>query len=152
LEEKVGFKCSICGFELWKPIIELRTGNLGLYNDARFPGRSLFVLKDHFDEFSRLPDDLACDFILEARVAGRAIQRATQSPRVNYAILGNAEPHVHMHLIPRFPKEESLPTKSPWTDPRPKSPLTEKEVDDLIVKIRRELEILQQNPLTGIRS
>ena len=113
------YECKECGFSLWNPIARLTVSTLGLYDDGRFPGRCLLVLNEHFSQWEVLDRGLMQPFIEDAQRAARAISRASGSPRVNFAILGNTEPHVHCHLIPRRSEGEPNPKKSPWNDPRP---------------------------------
>lgn len=129
-------KCAECGFALWHPVLQLSVSTLGLYDDARFPGRSLLMLNDHHTHYEDVPLSLLIDFQQDIQGAVRAIKATTGSSRVNIAVLGNAEPHVHAHLIPRFPDNEELPSKSPWDDPRPKTPLGEHLMHDLITALR----------------
>lgn len=110
--------CSRCGFELWEPYAVLRVSDAGLYDDARFPGRSLLALREHYTDLLDLPDDVARAYLDDLRDLRVAIRKVTGSDRINYAVLGNAEPHVHWHVIPRNPDREPLPNRSPWSDPR----------------------------------
>jgi hypothetical protein len=65
-----------------------------------------------------------------------AIRVATGASRVNIALLGNAVPHLHYHLIPRFPRYESLPMGAPWDDERDRMErLTETEMGWLSTEI-----------------
>jgi len=104
----MNYACKECGFNLWLPIGDkdncplLKTSYLGLYNDGRFPGRSLLVLDVHEEELALLSPLTLSEFMEDVQVAGRAIQKAVGALRMNYAILGNAVPHVHCHIIPRF--------------------------------------------------
>lgn len=131
--------CSDCGFELWLPLGTLRVSELGLYSDARFPGRSILKLREHWDSIEDLPDSVAQDFFADLKLSMGAIRRATGAERVNFAVLGNAVPHVHGHLIPRFPAAESKPQSSPWDDPRPRAKLEAEREQELIRSIREEL-------------
>jgi diadenosine tetraphosphate (Ap4A) HIT family hydrolase len=46
---------------------------------------------------------------------GDALLVATGARRINYAIFGNLEPALHVHLVPRFDNEaEELRTAHPW--------------------------------------
>lgn len=123
--------CPHCGFTLWVPIAESCHTTLGLYDDSRFPGRSIIRLKDHFEDLSDLPPDTLIGFMRDIQIAQRAIQSVTRSARVNVAILGNREHHVHAHLIPRFPHAEEFPDCSPWNDRRPKKSLGAKKIHSL---------------------
>jgi diadenosine tetraphosphate (Ap4A) HIT family hydrolase len=55
-------------------------------------------------------------FLADMAALGDAVQRATRASRVNYAILGNQEPALHAHVIPRFHDEPAAHvTTHPWT-------------------------------------
>jgi len=47
------YRCATCGFELHHPIATLSVSALGLYDDARFPGRCILALRPPRD--SRQP-------------------------------------------------------------------------------------------------
>jgi diadenosine tetraphosphate (Ap4A) HIT family hydrolase len=54
-------------------------------------------------------------FLTDMAALGDAVQRVTRALRINYAILGNQEPALHAHVIPRFHDEPvSLATMHPW--------------------------------------
>lgn len=110
-----------CGFVLWNPIAKSEVSRLGLYDDARFPGRCLLRLNAHYDSLDELPPDILMNLMSDVQTAMSAIKAATGAARINVAILGNRDPHVHAHLIPRFPDEEEFPDCSPWNDLRPKT-------------------------------
>jgi len=127
--------CEVCGFDLWKPIARLAVSTLGLYSDERFPGRCILALNEHHERWEHLDSELLHRLVDDSQIALRAIEAATGSARVNLAVLGNTDPHVHFHLIPRFPAVEPNPTKSPWDDPRPRRVLPaarEQELQQLI--------------------
>lgn len=113
--------CATCGFELYVPVEVqgLSVSHLGLHSDGRFPGRCLLVYRDHVEHMEALsPGDLAALWADAARV-GDAVRRLVGADRINYAVLGNAVRHLHVHVIPRVAASEPLPTRPPWEDPRP---------------------------------
>ena len=130
--------CSQCGFELWRPIAELEVSDLGLYSDERFPGRCILRLREHWESFEELPEDLVLSFHRDLRRASEAIRTVTGAHRVNFAVLGNTVPHVHGHLIPRIPENEPKPGSSPWDDPRPRVTLLGSEAKRIV----RELHVI----------
>jgi len=132
--------CEVCGFGLWLPILRMNASEIGLYSDSRFPGRCIVTMRDHFDHLSDVPAFQLMTFMEEIQFCVDAIVEVTSSSRVNVAILGNAESHVHAHLIPRYSEKEALPNKAPWEDPRPKGQLSVPEEDVLREKIRSDLE------------
>jgi diadenosine tetraphosphate (Ap4A) HIT family hydrolase len=134
-----GYTCATCGFELWTPICQLGVSFLGLYNDDRFPGRSILALNEHVEHWQDVPTSLLNALVADSQKAMKAITAATHADRVNLAVLGNTDAHVHFHLIPRYPDNESLPNKSPWNDPRPQGKLDQFSVEELVAAIAAQL-------------
>lgn len=139
IAEGASFVCKVCAFDLWLPIARLSTSWLGLYDDARFPGRSLVVLDEHVEHLTDLDHDLACAFLEDVRRSAQAIQRATNAQRINYAFLGNVEPHLHCHLFPRVAGGDPIPTRPPWEHPLRRTPLDSRAVERLRSTIRSAL-------------
>jgi diadenosine tetraphosphate (Ap4A) HIT family hydrolase len=133
------YSCETCGFALWIPIAELSVSVLGLYDDARFPGRCLLALREHFDEFEAISTEIAAAFALDIQKSGRAVKQAAGARRVNFAILGNEEPHVHAHIIPRAREGDPIPNRPPWEHPRPKTLLSGDKKIQLIASISEYL-------------
>ena len=128
MAENGSYRCEYCGFALWRPIASFGVSFLGLYDDSRFPGRCILVVREHEERWEAMPSALLHDFVDDSQVAMKAISMATKCDRVNMAVLGNTDAHVHYHLIPRVPEVEPNPRKSPWSDPRPHGHLTESEL------------------------
>lgn len=95
-----------------------------MYDDGRFPGRLIVSLNKHFDSVSEVPPKLFAKFMREVQGVSEVQLRALGADRVNLAILGNQEPHVHCHLIPRYFRVEPRPDRAPWEDPRPRSTMS----------------------------
>jgi len=54
-------------------------------------------------------------FLADAAALGDAVLAVTGALRVNYAMFGNLEPALHVHLLPRYANEpEPLRTSQPW--------------------------------------
>ena len=132
--------CLHCRFELYKPIATLDYSTIGLYNDARFPGRLLQPFtKRHVEALEELTVSEVTGFITEVQKISRILKEVTKSPRINVAFLGNSVPHSHAHLIPRYPNREVFPGSSPWNDPRRLSVLPDKEIEGLVARILKRL-------------
>lgn len=66
------------------------------------------------------------EFLLDMSLLGDAIAAVCHPRRINYSILGNAEPFLHAHLFPRYEWEpveylSKPPFRYPpdkWTDPQ----------------------------------
>ena len=54
-------------------------------------------------------------FLRDMTAVGDAVLKLTQAVRINYEMLGNLEPALHAHIIPRFDDEPAdLRTKPIW--------------------------------------
>lgn len=133
------YRCRECDMTLWNPIFELGATVVGLYDDARFPGRCIVMFRTHTEYLDELQPDEVLAAHYEVKAVTAAIRSLTGARRVNYAVLGNAEPHLHWRLIPRYPASEVRPEASPWSDPRPHSKLPVGERDRLIYGLRETL-------------
>lgn len=136
--------CPTCKFELWNPIGALHVSQVGLYDDARFPGRLIVSLNAHFDHLDDLPADLVLRFMTDVQLVSQVLRDTLQIDRVNLAILGNQERHIHAHLVPRLRIAEPLPDKAPWEDPRPRQPLHPADRASLMNDLAQCLEALPQ--------
>ena len=56
----------------------------------------------HVVEPTELPAEQAAGFWLETLRAGAAIEAHLRPLKLNYLTLGNALPHLHTHIVPRF--------------------------------------------------
>lgn len=130
--------CSTCGFELFNPVASLKLSDWGMYNDARFPGRSILSLRSHHSYEEEVPTATMRAFITEIQQVAKVIKTVTGCERVNIALLGNTVHHVHAHLIPRYPETEPNPHKSPWDDPREKKLLSTADLNDIKGKLLRQ--------------
>jgi len=56
------------------------------------------------------------DFLLDMARIGDAVLKACKPAKLNYAMLGNVEPALHAHIIPRYSHEpESMRTRPIWS-------------------------------------
>jgi hypothetical protein len=76
LKNDVQFSCPACSFSLWIPLATMSVSVLGLYDDARFPGRCILALNEHREDFSLLEKPLASEFFADCQRAARAIKAA----------------------------------------------------------------------------
>ncbi|UXA15872.1 diadenosine tetraphosphatase (plasmid) [Mycobacterium sp. SMC-8] len=114
--------CATCGFALWTPIADLSVSRVGLYDDARFPGRLIVSLNEHVEHFDQADADVMASFIADLQVASVVLRKMGDVDRVNVAILGNKDPHVHAHVIPRRVTDANFGV-APWEDADPHSKL-----------------------------
>jgi diadenosine tetraphosphate (Ap4A) HIT family hydrolase len=67
------------------------------------PGYSVVVFRGrHVPDPTELGPEETVGFWSAVGVAARAIQEVFRPCHINYQILGNAVPHVHVHMVPRY--------------------------------------------------
>jgi diadenosine tetraphosphate (Ap4A) HIT family hydrolase len=75
----------------------------------------------HVVEPTELDERESAEFWRELLIVGAAIERVFAPVKMNYDILGNSVPHLHVHLVPRYaddPRPE-WPFPFPEQDPPP---------------------------------
>lgn len=123
--------CPSCGFAVETPVARLSTATLGVFSDARFAGRCVLVLDQHAEHFEALPPEVAARFVADVQRTARLVRSVTGCERINYALLCNQVPHLHMHLFPRGGPGDPNPRVSPWELPEPETPLSPAELESL---------------------
>lgn len=133
-------RCSeICG-EIFLPeeyhIAELAVSTAALFPDQGFSGRCLVTLREHYTELFQLTPAMRIAFLEDVSRVAEAISRALNPIKINYALLGNLVPHMHWHIIPRFPGDGVYP-KPIWASEVPRKNPPPAERDALIALLRR---------------
>jgi histidine triad (HIT) family protein len=79
-----------------------------LDNRPLFPGHSLLVPRDHHETLADLPDELVGPLFANARLLSAAIPKAMRKPGSFVAlnnVVSQSVPHLHVHVVPRKPKD-----------------------------------------------
>jgi histidine triad (HIT) family protein len=89
-----------------------------VYEDARtlafldnrplFPGHSLLVTREHYETLGDLPDELVGPLFSAAQTLSRAVPAAMKKPGSFVAlnnVVSQSVPHIHVHVVPRKPKD-----------------------------------------------
>lgn len=118
-------------------IAEMPSGALRLAIDQFVLGYSVLVCNQHGPEPYSLSDEDGAAFMRDVTVAGRAIERAFSTDKMNFLILGNAVPHLHCHFIPRYhgDPEPGRPLLTGPTEVR----VSDAEYRDRVARIRAGL-------------
>lgn len=125
---------------------ELTTGYVVLADHQRYPGYTIFLCKIHVEELHQLPYEFRVKHLEEMSTVSEAVYNAFKADKMNHAMLGNLDSHVHWHLIPRM--EGDLPANAPiWS--LPKEELfkdcyrpNEEYLIEMVIKLRAELNLL----------
>src|SRR5436190_13400731 len=79
-----------------------------LDNRPLFPGHCLLVPRDHHETLADLPDELVGPIFEGARLLSVAVPKAMRKPGSFVAlnnVVSQSVPHLHVHVVPRKPKD-----------------------------------------------
>ena len=93
-------------------VAQLETANLRLSKNQYALGYCVLVHREHATEFDQLSPEEQAAFMRDLVRAGNAIASVLKPIKMNYQLLGNAVPHLHWHIVPRY-----------YGDPAPGRPL-----------------------------
>jgi diadenosine tetraphosphate (Ap4A) HIT family hydrolase len=139
--------CGICaGIERLKAgassdlIAELPHSWMVLGDAQLYRGYCVMLAKHHATELFLIPPGEARALFDELLAASAAIATVVKPFKMNYECLGNAEPHVHWHLFPRY-ADDSMRVQPIWVRPEAerKRDLGSSAKRELVESIRREL-------------
>jgi diadenosine tetraphosphate (Ap4A) HIT family hydrolase len=84
-------------------ISELSISTLLLYREQRFRGYCLLSFSAwNATSLESLSDTEYNSFMSDLRIASKAIRTACNPDHMNYELLGNSNPHLHWHIVPRY--------------------------------------------------
>jgi histidine triad (HIT) family protein len=79
-----------------------------LDNRPLFPGHSLLVPREHYETLGELPNELVSPLFESARLLSVAVPKAMRKPGSFVAmnnVVSQSVPHLHVHVVPRKPKD-----------------------------------------------
>lgn len=94
-------------------VAETNTGYVVLGDYQFFRGYTLLLHKHHVLELHELVPSVRQRFLYEMSLVAEAVFHAFRPRKLNYELLGNAEPHLHWHIFPRHFDDPS-PNTSSW--------------------------------------
>jgi|SRR3990167_2051242 len=94
-------------------VYELKTGYVVIGDNQFYKGYTLFICKKHNTELNQLTHSFALNFLKDMMLVSDAVWDAFKPSKLNYELLGNSEPHLHWHIIPRY-KNDPNRTSPIW--------------------------------------
>jgi diadenosine tetraphosphate (Ap4A) HIT family hydrolase len=108
-----------------------------LVGDPDYPGFCRVVAKAHVREVTDLPPPERARLLEAVFACEEALREVVRPDKVNLASLGNATPHVHWHVIPRWEDDPCFPAPI-WASPR-RGRATRPAAEDLEPRLRDAL-------------
>lgn len=98
-----------------RTIARVNSGWVVLGSSQFLRAYSLIVPDPVVSDLNQLNAEQRKTLLYEMSVVGDALLAITGAVRINYEILGNLEPALHVHILPRYNDEpEALKTKPVW--------------------------------------
>lgn len=106
-QSKAGDDCPVCGGAApgGEMIARLDSGAVYLQDDADYRGYCILAFRRHAVELYDLTPAERASFGNDLARIGAAIGRVCAPSKLNLSMLGNAVPHLHCHLMPRYPAD-----------------------------------------------
>lgn len=96
------------------------------------------------ESINTLPPEKRAVFLTDMAKVGDALLKVTDAFRINYALMGNSDPILHAHIVPRYMWEpEKIRKGLPWDHPDAYSESTTFDVErdrSLMQDLRRILQ------------
>jgi diadenosine tetraphosphate (Ap4A) HIT family hydrolase len=102
-----GTDCPLCGRESGPDVVaSLETSVVTTDEAVAVAGYCCIVLREHRVELHELSGQQGTAFMQDVMRVAAAVQSITGAIKLNYEIHGNVIPHIHMHIVPRYPGDE----------------------------------------------
>ncbi len=128
-------------------IADLSISALSLFREQRFRGWCILSFSpSDATSIDVLSEDEYTAFMRDLRATSSALRQVLNPDHMNYELLGNSNPHLHWHVIPRYkndgrwgqPVWEEWPRGEFWTN---RQVLTDSGYAEIVASIRLALEI-----------
>jgi diadenosine tetraphosphate (Ap4A) HIT family hydrolase len=116
---KRGESCLFCRDTFDHSVRTGRTSETLLESRAIANGHLAVVFRGrHVADFTDLSSIELADYWRDIQDVGRLVEQVFRPCHVNYMLLGNIVPHLHVHVVPRY-LDDAFPERPvPW-DPKP---------------------------------
>lgn len=109
--------CELCNSPGGKVLWGDRFCRVVLVDDAGYPGFCRVILEQHVKEMTDLAAPERGRLMEVVFTVESAVREAVGPDKVNLASLGNAVPHLHWHVIPRWHDDRHFPAPI-WAAPQ----------------------------------
>jgi diadenosine tetraphosphate (Ap4A) HIT family hydrolase len=113
---KRGDACPFCADLSGRSFYSGRTSEALLERHAIARGHAAVVFRGrHVADFTDLAAGEVADYWKDVQRVARMIGRVFSPCHVNYLLLGNIVPHLHVHVVPRYLDDAAPERPLPWT-------------------------------------
>jgi diadenosine tetraphosphate (Ap4A) HIT family hydrolase len=125
-------------------ICRLSSGLVFLCKMQFLHGYCILKVDPMVDSINSLALEKRTQFLCDMALVGDAILEVTGAYRINYALMGNSDPILHAHIVPRYKDEaEELRKGLPWSYPNINAESTQFDLQrdaQLIFQLRQNIQ------------
>jgi diadenosine tetraphosphate (Ap4A) HIT family hydrolase len=112
---KRGDSCFFCGTLSVPSFYSGRASEAILERHAIANGHVAVIFRGrHVADFTQLSPEELADYWRDIQAVGLMIERVFKPCHVNYLLLGNIVPHLHVHVVPRYLDDAAPERPLPW--------------------------------------
>ncbi len=102
-DRKLGIGCGFCRKELGEPFYTGTVGHAHLERQAIAHGHAIVIFQErHVADFTSLSPSEVAAYWRDVHIVAKMLERVFSPCHMNYMLLGNIAPHLHVHLVPRY--------------------------------------------------
>ena len=120
-------------------IATLPSGKVHLQNDADYLGYCILIFKRHAVELCDLTQDERAQFMEDLSKISEAVLAQCKPAKLNTSMLGNMVPHLHCHIMPRYPQNSDWGHPPSYKRPTERKLLSELEYSALFNALKEKL-------------
>ncbi|HLJ54294.1 MAG TPA: HIT family protein [Chthonomonadaceae bacterium] len=137
---RAGIGCPMCPDSAGEDVVvELPSGRVHLQDDADYRGYCILVFRRHTVEIHELTAEERAAWIEDISRIGSALAQQCGPSKLNVTMLGNMVPHLHCHIIPRYPTDPDWGHPPKYRRPADRRPLSPVEFAELKSALARAL-------------
>ena len=125
--------------KLMTEVIRLDLTTVYLYREQSYPGRCVVAMNRHVHKLTDLAPEEHAAFFAEVSKIAKALTELYRPDKINYLVLGDMSPHLHIHLVPKYQGGTDWGTLFQMM-PEPQKYLSAEEEAAEVLKIRKALE------------
>jgi diadenosine tetraphosphate (Ap4A) HIT family hydrolase len=100
-------------------ICQMPSGWVVLCNMQYLPGYCILLPDPVMPSLNALTREKRAEYLCDMSTVGDALLEVADAFRINYAIMGNSDPALHAHIVPRYMSEpEHIRKHLPWSYPQ----------------------------------
>jgi len=116
---KLGAGCWFCSNRIGQPFYAGSVGDAHLERHAIARGHAIVIFRDrHVADFTSLSTSEVAAYWRDIHTVAQMIEHVYAPCHMNYQLLGNSVPHLHVHLVPRYLDDPAPGKPLPW-EPKP---------------------------------